>query len=201
MFISVGVGSIFFLPAVTWPASSFDDIYNQEIHSGFGTLEFRVKLLRDVSSDPHNHVLLLAVSSDLKEFYKVEIIEDQVIVWRDFGGCLRTAFSTPHNFRIGGWYTLKVTWNKESTKFYINNNEIEKLGLFSTEDSSHTVPCIRLGHDDNYEIANFRTFGQTEIGVDPKDQEFVRNCKCPNLPELMNESAQEEYRNITTAFS
>jgi len=190
---------ISFFPWVTrvGATTGFQDIDSQSIHSGLGTIEFRVKLLKDISTDPHNHVLLLAVSSDLKEFYKVEIVEDQIIVWRDFAGCLRAAFSSPYNFGVGEWHSLKLTWNRESTKFYIDSREVEKLGLYSGEDSSDTVACIRLGHDDSFKTDNFRASEQSDIGVEPKDQEFVRNSKCPNLHEFITGSPQEQYRGIS----
>ncbi len=60
---------LFYCPAVAWLTQSFDDIDSQSIHSGLGAIEFRVQLLKGVSSDPHEHVLLLAVSSDADESY------------------------------------------------------------------------------------------------------------------------------------
>lgn len=196
VFIAVIAAFVFFLPLFAWSASNFDDINNQKINSGLGTLEFRVKLLKDISTDPHNHVLLLAVSSDLKEFYKVEIVEDQIIVWRDFGGCLRAAFSAGYNFNIGEWHNLLLTWNRESTRFFIDDYEIKKLGLYSVGDSSNALAEIRLGHEDSFITDKFRASAQSDIGVDSADQEFVRNSQCPNLRELINEPAQGQSRGI-----
>ena len=52
----------------------FDDIDNQSISQGLGTFEFRFRLLKDISKDPHNHPLILATAADASESYKIEII-------------------------------------------------------------------------------------------------------------------------------
>jgi hypothetical protein len=197
IFISLIAVATSFLPSLAWSISNFNDIDDQKINSGFGTIEFRVKLLKDISKDPHNHVLLLAVSSDLKEFYKVEIVEEKMIVWRDFGGCLRAAFSSPYNFKIGDWHNIKVTWNRSSTKAYIDNKEIKNLGLFSGQDSKNTVVCIRLGAEESLKTEGFKATSYTDIRVDPKDEAFAKNTKPPNLKAILKEPIQEQYRGIS----
>ena len=197
MLIAVTAASIAFYTSFAWSTSSFDDSCNQKINAGLGTIEFRVKMLKDVSKDPHDHCFLLAVSSDTKEFYRIIIVEDQIIVWRDFGGCLRAAFSGKHNFKVGAWYDIKVAWNQESTKFYIDNREIPKLGIFSGQDESNAFGQIRVGPEDCFVIDNFRTYNTSNVRVERADQEFVRNSSCPNLPAILKEPAQEQYRGIS----
>lgn len=179
-----------------WAISNFLDIDTQPISSGLGTIEFRVKLLKDISTDAHNHVLLLAVSSDGAEFYKVEIVEDALIVWRQFGGCLRAAFSAKYGFKTGEWHNLKLTWNRESTELYIDSRKINKLGLYSSQDLGKMLPCIRLGRDDSFEISDFSASAVSNVSVAAEDAQFVNNCQCPNLAQLIAEPPQEEYRGM-----
>jgi|GEM_PF-2155588 len=177
-------------------AAGFKDITSRSIHAETGTIAFRVKLLKDISADPHNHVLLLGVSSDRSENYSIEIIQDQLIARRFFGRCLLTAFKSPYNFKTGDWHDLKLTWNKASTKFYIDGREVEKKGPLSTDDIYKMVPGIRLGRENNFQIDNLETSDSSAIPAVPADLEFAKNVVCPNISELINERTQEEYRGI-----
>ncbi|MDD5772621.1 MAG: hypothetical protein PHX78_04050 [bacterium] len=187
---------IFSPPVTVNGAAMFRDIDSQSIHGGLGTIEFRVKLLRDISTDPHNHVLVLGVSSDASERYEVEIIKDKMIARRFFGRCLLTAFISPYDFKIMDWHDIKLTWNNASTKFYIDNREVTKIALLESDDIPKLIPCIRLGKDDNFEIDKFITSVGSLIEEDPVDREFVMNSSCPDLNELLNERSQEEYRGV-----
>jgi hypothetical protein len=188
---------IFTSAGVCWgKTTSFQDIKNQSLHSDAGTLEFRVQLLKDISSDPHNHVLLLAVSSDSLQHIEIQIIQDKLIVQRRFGQCLLTAFSHPYSFRPGDWHSLKLTWNAASSKFYVDYQEIKKMGIFSGNDLFKWLPGIKLGLEDNFKIEQFQVVDHTDISVDPEDLEFVKKASCPNLAQLINENPQEKYRDI-----
>ena len=195
-FLMAGSALLFFPEACPGLTTGFNDITTQSISPKLGTIEFRVKLLKDISADPHNHVLLLGVSSDSAETYKIEIIQDQLIAHRRFGQCVLAAFSSPCHFEIGSWHSLKLTWNNESSKFYIDNQEIKSLGLFSSQDIPKMIPCIRLGREDNFEIDHFQASNASDVSVAPADREFVKKCIPPNIDQLIAESPQETTRGI-----
>jgi hypothetical protein len=176
--------------------SRFHDLSGQKIFSNTGTIQFRVKLLNDISADPHNHVLLLGVSSDTAEEYKVEIIQDELIVHRRFGRCVLTSFVYRYPFRPGEWHTLKLTWNGATSRFYADGNEVKKLGLYSSQDLPKMVPGIRLGVEKNFRIEEFRSSGESDVRADPADGEFVKSVVCTDLPQLLGVPPQEEYRGI-----
>ena len=188
LFVASGV-----CPALT---TSYHDLQDQSISSGSGTFEFRVKLLKNISQDPHNHVLLLGVSSDIAESFEIQIIQDKLIVHRKFGRCVLAAFVYPYDFKIGDWHSLKLAWNGESSKFYVDQLEVKKLGLYSSGDLPKMIPCIRLGMEDNFEIDHFQASASGDLPVDPADQAFVKNVVCTDLAQLVDESPQEEYRGI-----
>jgi len=174
----------------------FHDIHKQSLQSGTGTLSFRFKLLKDTASDPHNHVLLLGVSSDSAEDFKIQIIQDQLIVHRRFARCVLASFVAPCRFPIGEWHALKLAWHGESTRFYLDEREVKPLGLFSSQDIFKMVPEIRLGSDNYFAIDQFQVSGESDIPVSPKDREFVKNVVCTDLNQLLRERRQEEYRGI-----
>jgi hypothetical protein len=196
IFLAAGWVSFLFLKDCAWATTSFNDITAQSISSGRGTIEFRVKLVKDISADPHNHVLLLAVSADRTETYKIEIIQDKLITHRRFAQCVLAAFCCPYDFKVGDWHSLKLTWNHESSKFYVDNREIKKLGLYSSQDIPKMIPCIRLGREDNFEVDHFEASDLTDVSVDPADQQFVKNCVAPNIDQLIEESPQEKTRGV-----
>ena len=101
--------------------------------------------MNDISKDPHDHVLLLGVSSDATEEYKLQIIQNQLVVHRRFGHCVLTAFAYAYAFQVGDWHSLRLTWNGVSSRFYVDDMEVKKLGLYSSEDLPKMVPGIRLG--------------------------------------------------------
>jgi hypothetical protein len=173
----------------------FDDIDNQTITQGLGTFEFQFRLLKDISKDPHNHPLILATAGDATESYKIEIIETQLIVWREFD-CFRNVVVWPYNFRLGEWHTLKLAWNKESTAFYVDGHEIPKYGLYAVSDLPYLVPCIRLGHEDNFEIKDFQAKVGSSVAVDPADRDFVKNTVRLDLKGLLKETPQETFKGV-----
>ena len=180
-------------PALT---SRYHDLQGQSISSDLGTMEFRVKLLNDISSDPHNHVLMLGVSSDSRESYEIQIIQDQLIVHRRFGRCVLAAFVYRYPFQVGDWHTLKLTWNNTSSKFYVDDEEIKPLGLYSSADLFKMVPGIRMGLEDNFETDQFRASAESDISEAADDQTFVKSVVCTDLKQLLAEKPQEEYRGI-----
>lgn len=174
----------------------YHDITNQKIFSGLGTIVFRFQLLKDVAADPHNHVLLLGSSADSTESLKIQIVQDKLIVHRRFRRCVLAAFVYAYNFRPGEWHDFKVTWNGESSKFFVDGQEVKQLGLFSSQDLPKLVPCIRLGIENNFKIEGFRSTAASDIRIDPADREFVKTVVCTDLKQLLQESPQEEYRGI-----
>lgn len=172
------------------------DVHGQSIASGSGTLEFRVKLLKDIASDPHDHVLLLGVSSDRRESFKIQIIQDQLIAQRRFGRCVLAAFGHPYRFNVGEWHSLKLAWNNASTKFFVDDQEIRPLGLFSSGDLPKMLPGIRLGVENNFMIETFRTTGGSDIREEQADQDFVQTVVCTDLAQILTENPQEKYRGI-----
>jgi hypothetical protein len=180
-------------PALT---TRFDDLQDQSISSHSGTFEFRVKLLKDISQDPHNHVLMLGVSRDSAESFEIQIIQDQLIVHRRFGHCVLTAFVYSGPLKPGDWHSMKLIWNGESSRFYIDQKEVKKLGLYSSGDLPKMLPGIRLGMEDNFRIEQFQASAFGNIPVDPADQAFVKNVVCTDLKQLIRERPQEEYRGI-----
>jgi hypothetical protein len=182
-------------PRVGKAASSFDDI-TDNFHSGAGTIEFRIKLLKDISRDPHNHALLLGNSYEKTECLEIEIIEGEIIARRHFHQCLLAVFSARHEFAVGEWHDLVFSWNQASTKFYIDGREIKRYGLVSSDDLPGFYPCIRLGHEENFVIKDFHVSGNSVIYEDTQDREYVKNSSCPHLNELLNETPQEKYRGI-----
>ena len=179
--------------------SSFRDLHRQALSSGTGTMELRFEMLKEIASDPHNHVLLLGVSSDGKESYEIQIIQDKLIVHRRFGGCVLAAFVSSNSFQVGEWHSLKLTWNNESSRFYVDGQEVKPLGLFSSVDLPKMVAGIRLGLESNFKIDQFQASGQSDISVaSEEDQAFVKNVVCTDLKQLIAGSPQEEYHG--TAF-
>ncbi len=176
--------------------SRYNDLWDVKIPSDVGTMELRVKLLKDISSDPHNHVLMLGVSSDSRESYEIQIIQDQLIVHRRFGQCVLAAFAYRYSFQIGEWYGLKLTWNKASSKFYVDGQEIKPLGLYSSVDLYKMIPGVRLGLEDNFKTDQFQTSAESDISEAQADQVFLRNVVCTDLKQLISEKPQEEYRGI-----
>lgn len=177
--------------------SIFSNISTQKINSDTGTIEFDIKLLRDFSLDENIYILLLAVSSDSKEIYEVEIIQDKIVARRNFKGCIVTAFSSQYNFTIGDWYSLKLTWNQATTKFYINNKEVKKIGPVSSEDIPKLNPYIKLGLDDSFEINNFSVSDRSDIFSDSAERKIVEKISCANLSQLLEQYPQEEYSSIS----
>ncbi len=161
-----------------------------------GRLASAYKLLKDISSDPHNHVLLLGVSSDSRESYELQIIQDKLIVHRRFASCVLAAFAYPYQFQIGDWHELKLTWKNESSKFFVDGQEVKSLGLFSSVDLPKMIPGIRLGIEPNFKIDQFQSSAESDIAAVPEDQTFVKNVVCTDLKQLVAGSPQEEYRGI-----
>ena len=88
LFYIVLAGLVFLFPSPVEAVSHFRDITSQKINPDKGTIEFNVRLLRDISSDRDNPVLLLGVTSDGAGTCELELIQDTIIARRFFGGCL-----------------------------------------------------------------------------------------------------------------
>lgn len=193
-------GFLVFLLAsgIAWGrTTSFHDIHDQSIPSGSGSIEFRLQMLKDISKDPHNHVLLLGVSSDSSEEYKMEIIQEDLIIHRRFAKCVLTAFVYKQAFQPGERHTLRLSWNGDSTRFTIDGNAVEKLGNYSSQDLPKIIlPGIRLGVEENFRVEDFRASSGSDVSADPADQAFVKGVVCTDLPQLLSAPSQEEYRGI-----
>jgi len=195
-FILAGV--FFFMASGVCPAytSHYHDLQKRSLTSNSGSFEFRVKMLKDVSQDPHNHVLMLGDSSDGMESFEIQIIQDKLIVHRRFGYCVLAAFVYAEPFQIGDWHSLKLVWNGASSKFYVDEREVKKLGLYSSVDLPKMLPGIRLGIEDNFKIEQFQASASGDIPINPEDQAFVNGVACTDLAQLIQEPPQEEYRGI-----
>lgn len=180
-------------------ASRFRDLDAKNLHSDLSTIEFRFQLQKDISQDAHNHVLFLGVSSDQKESYQIEIIQDQLMARRYFGQCMRASFSYPYRFEVSEWHDIKLTWNEASTKFYVDDREVKPLGILSTSDMPFMVPGIRIGMEENFLISDFKASPESDISTAWSDKEFVRKAVCPNLKQLVEDGPQEIF-NETTEF-
>ncbi len=176
--------------------SRFHDL-NVKVPPGVGSMEFQLEMLKDISKDPHNHVLLLGVSSDASEEYKMEIIQEDLIIHRRFAKCVLTAFVYKQSFRPGERHTLRLSWNGDSTRFTIDGNVVKKLGNYSSQDLPKVLlPEVRLGVEENFRIKDFRTGPESDARADSVDQEFVKGVVCTDLPQLLSQPSQEEYRGV-----
>ena len=144
-----------------------------------------------------NCVLFQASSSNGKEFYEIQIIGADVLVLRDFGQCIRSANRAPHTFTQGGFYKLTLTWNGESTKFYINGREIKGFNLMMAEDFYMHRPFIQFDESDNFAVSDIAISPRSDISVEPADRDFVKNCRCPHLSQLLDEKPQEVYNGVS----
>ncbi len=196
--ITAGILSLFLAcPPAGWARTSrFHDL-NVKVPSGTGSFEFRLEMLKDISKDPHNHVLLLGVSADASEEYKLEIIQEDLIIHRRFAKCVLTAFVYKHAFQPGEQHTLRLSWNGDSTSFTIDGNAVAKLGNYSSQDIPKVlVPEVRLGVEENFRVGDFSTSSESDVRADPADQEFVKGVVCTDLPQLLSAAPQEAYRGI-----
>lgn len=163
----------------------FDNSSADSLHSGVGTVEFNVKLLKDLNTDQHSHTLLVAISADGNESYDIVIIENEITARRYFGRCLLTAFSSPYSFKIGEWHNLKLTWNDVTTKFYIDNQEVPREALLSGDDRPKMNPGIRLAHEDGFVTGDLQSLGLSDIPINSSDKEFVSGSSCPRAKEMI----------------
>ena len=188
---------MFVLPGMGQARTSrFHDL-NVKVPSGTGSMELRVEMLKDIAQDPHNHVLLLGVAADAKEEYKMEIIQEELIIHRRFARCVLTAFVYKKAFQPGEQHMLRLSWNGDSTRFTIDGIEVKKLGNYSSQDLPKVLlPEVRLGVEENFRITDFRTSAESDVRADPADQEFVKGVVCTDLPQLLSVPPQETYLGI-----
>jgi hypothetical protein len=197
IFFGALLAGVALFPLSATAASTFKDISAENLHSGTGTLEFEVSLLKEISSDPRNHVLILAVASDSTEHYSIEFNQDQLIARRFFAKCILTAFSTAYDFKVSETHKIKLTWYEESTKFYVDGNEVKATGPLSSDDVAAMNPEIRIGQEENFKITNLRVSDKSDAYLSQKDRDFVRNAVCPNLKQLVEERPQETYMGVS----
>jgi hypothetical protein len=201
LFLLIAIGGYILLPLLSVTAraqhETFVDSTADNLHSGLGTIEFRVQLLKDLSIDPHTHALLLGTPSDAEELYYIVITENKLIARRYFGHCLLTAFSSSYDFKTGDWHRIKMTWNNASTKFYIDDKEVPRVALLSGDDLFKARPGIRLGHENgSYATEGLQVSDHSDIPIDDSDRKFLLTSSCPRLGELVNGPVQEEYEGI-----
>jgi hypothetical protein len=182
-----------FMPLAYARTASFKNA-REIMPSEEGTISFRIKMLKDVTNDPHNHMFMIA--SNTTSRFDAEIIEDQLILRRYFNGCLRAAFQTAYDFPIGTSHEIVFSWNHASTGLFIDGRNIKRHALISSEDLGPWLPAIRVGEDEAYEISDLRVSAKARIGLDPKDAEFARTASCPCVDKLMKEPPQETVRGI-----
>lgn len=188
---------LFAVPGVCGAVTSrYHDLHKQKLSSGAGSFEFRFQLLKDIAADPHNHVLMLGVSSDGAESFEVQIIQDGLLAQRRSGRCVLTSFVHRYNFQIGEWHTLKLAWSGDTSRFYVDDREVKKLGLFSSADLPKMVPGIRIGLESNFRVDQFHASAGSDVREDPEDKAFVKDVVCTDLPRLLAEPPQEEYRGV-----
>jgi hypothetical protein len=190
-------GAVFFSLNTCEAGSQFVDIDAQRIHSGRGAISFRVKLVKDISRDPHNHVLMCGNSWERSECFEIEIIEEQLITRRYFHQCMLSVYSVRYNFTVGEWHDVRLAWEQATTRLFIDGREIQTGKLVSTDDlPSGLYPCTRVGSDQNFNISDFRVSESANIFTDPNALEFVRNTACPCLNDLLSEQPQKQCRGI-----
>ncbi|MBF0522718.1 MAG: hypothetical protein HQL24_06650 [Candidatus Omnitrophica bacterium] len=190
-------GLLFLSPLSLTPAYPQQYDATHYPHADLGTIDFIVKPLKANFSDSNNFVLFQASSSDGKEFYEIQIIGDDVLVFRDFGQCLRSMNRGPHDFKQGGVYKLTLTWNGPSTKFFINDGEMKGFNLVVNGDSYQHSPFVKFGESDNFEISDVNISSESNMSVASADQDFADHHQCPQLAKLLDEKAQEEYKGIS----
>lgn len=185
------------VPAAGFARSArFHDLRAPGLTSGAGTMEFRFKLLKDIASDPHSHVLLLGVSADAGESFEIRIIQKDLIVHRRFARCVLASFVARNNFNVGEWHTFRLTWSGATSRFSIDGREVPKLGLFSSQDLPKMIPEVRLGVEENFRLDAFKATPGSDLRETEEDKEFVKNVVCTDLAGFLAEPAQENYRGV-----
>ena len=142
-------------------------------------------------------MLLQAGASDGSEYYEVQAIESELLVLRYFGKCIRSVVRVEHGFKQGKPSVLTLTWNNESTKFYINHRQSGSFNLLVRNEQHKFRPFITFGNTDNFTISDINVSSESDITVDSADQEFVKNCSCPDLAKLLHDKPAEVYRGIS----
>ncbi|MBF0545916.1 MAG: hypothetical protein HQM08_15850 [Candidatus Riflebacteria bacterium] len=165
-------------------------------NSGLGSLEITVKPFQERFPFHHDTLLLQAVSSDGTELYEIHVLAEDLLVLREFGGYLRTADRTPHHFKKGMMYKFLLSWNKETTKFSVNDKEIRGFNTMVINGFGKRQPFLKLGNDPDFEISNVQFSNQSTVSVERADREFVQNSHAPNLGELMDSASQESYQGV-----
>ena len=165
--------------------------------SGSGSIEFTARLRVDGTAARRNLLLFQVASADGAELYEIHIAAGDLLIVRDHAHCIRSAARTPHNFKTGGTYRLTLKWNGASTRFLVNGKKTDEFNLMLIDAFSRFRDVSTIDGGSDIEVSDIKVAAAAGIAEDPKDRNFVREHRCPEMASLLDSPQQEQFMGVS----
>lgn len=175
---------------------TYDNENAEYLHPNSGTVVLWVEPSRDPVESPEQHGLFTAYALDGTSKWDILVYKASLVAVRDYSPCIRATNEIQHNFQVGHWYKLTLTWRGESTKLFVDDVE---MGSFKPVGQDVFPPYrdfIAVG-DDLFATDNLEVSTETIIPITETALGHAQTIACPNLSQLLAESPQEVYKDIS----